>query len=141
MPRLRLLHPAWMILGSLLVGACAHAVEVYRCPDNLYQQSPCPGGSRIDIDPETNLQKMPDLQDLPLELPQAGAPVYIIPMPRQMEVSPSPASQPMKPSIYWRRPFDHPHGYRHRHDRRPQSSRHAPPPQVRPRYPATRVMR
>lgn len=32
----------------------AHGVEVYRC-GNTYQDVPCAGGQRLDIDPNTNL--------------------------------------------------------------------------------------
>lgn len=32
----------------------AHGVEVYRC-GNTYQDAPCAGGQRLDIDPNTNL--------------------------------------------------------------------------------------
>lgn len=100
----------------MLICLCpppGRAETVYRCPGNVYQQTPCQGGTRLDIDPATNMiGTAPSVSDQvrAYAAEPSGPWVATIPMPPRMEVTPSTHSTylPRGPTIWVGK-------HRHRH--------------------------
>lgn len=79
----------------------ARGVEVYRC-GNTYQDAPCAGGARLEIDPNTNLiQRETRVPTGAYDtiVPAGGA---HLPNPLVKPEAPAPAAEP--PRYHWPRP-------------------------------------
>lgn len=92
-----------LIVCALLAAATAptRAADVYRC-GNSYQDAPCAGGARLDIDPHTNLiqreTRVPTGEyDIIVPAPGAHLPSPMV----KPEPPPAPAAEHFHPRRYF----------------------------------------
>lgn len=90
------------IPALLAIGNPAGAADVFRCPGNTYQDAPCASGTRLEIDPQTNLIQRETR--VPTGAYDVLVPAPGLHLPNPMVEPEPPASAAEHPRYHWPRP-------------------------------------